>query len=147
MFYGAKVWRVRHPLHNLDIVGLQKCGGEAGCVGTSVILLENRHIRMILKEGKQIWSQDLVDVTLCCQRLIHNNEGSPVATGDSCPHHNAGPTPPISLTYTVVSESFASPTPHSFAPIWGVHTKPRFIAEEDLSPFPLRLPQVLLAPS
>ena len=124
-YYGAKVWRV-DGIHSItstlwvcrNAVVRRACVGAAG---------KSSHQDDLEGTGSR-WSQDLVDVTLCCQRLISQQRGESCGDLDCIflpTPLTLGPPHRFRWHYTWLSlaKIVRLYTPHSFAPIWGVTHK------------------------
>ena len=96
--------------------------GESSGVRSSVVMLENSKIGVLLEERHNVLLEDIQNIAPGCQ-ITFQYKRSSVAKGNPGPYHNAWSAPSIALTNATVRVSFAPHTLYALATVRSANAK------------------------
>ena len=99
---------------------------------------------MPLKERNSLRMQNLVNVTLSIELVLHNNEICFHSVHNATPYHNTPTSKSVPLNETIISKTFPSSSKNSNSTVKMTKVKPRLIRE--YNPSPLLSPPMPLCP-
>ena len=115
---------------------------ETRNVRFSIVLLKGHVPSLTTEEGQHVRSNNLLQVAVCIQIVINNDQGCPAMGWDATPHHHTPTAKRTSLSNACILVTLAHPAVHHNPTIWMIQTKSRFIWEQYSFPFSQTPPQM-----
>ena len=125
----------RGPSHHQHILMSEKIHDETRNAWPSIILLKCHVPSLTTDEGQHVRSNNLLQVAVCIQIAINNDQGFPAMSWDATPHHHTPTAKRTSLSNACILVALAHPVVHHNPTIWMIQTKSRFIWGQYSFPF------------
>ena len=132
----------RGPSHHQHILMSEKIHDETRNVWSSIVLLKGHVPSLTTEEGQHMRSNNLLQVAVCIQIAINNDQDCLAMGWDATPHHHTPTAKRTSLSNTCILVALAHPVVHHNPTIWMIQTKSRFIWEQYSFPFSQTPPQM-----
>ena len=125
----------REPSHHQHILMSEKIHDETCNMWSSIVLLKGHVPSLTMDEGQHVQSNNLLQVVVCIQIAINNDQGCPAMGWGATPHHHTPTAKRTSWSNACILVALAHPAVHHNPTIWMIQTKSRFIWEQYSFPF------------